>query len=312
MEKKNNAIIKKVILIVCIVAFLVSSVFVAKYFIDKHNNGNIVDDLTGQSNENPTEQVEKPDYSSYVDQNPETVGWIKIPDTNINFPVVQTVDNEYYMTHNFESKKDKRGAIFMDYRNLPSDLDSNTIIYGHAAYYSDNVTYDGTVFSDLNKYEDLEFYKEHPVVEFNTLDSYYKWKIYAVFISNQGAQDDNGYIFNYIYPHNFEPENIKGYVAELNKRTLYFTGVDIQEGDKFLTLQTCNRSLDMPGYRAGTSLVVVARMVRPGEDANVDTSGAYINENPKYPQLYYKKHGINNPFANDAKWYPTEVSRDGR
>ncbi len=302
MEKKNNGVVKKVILIVCIVAFLVSSAFLTKYFIDKHNSQQVFNDLTNQSSDVPTTEEKKPDYSSIVEKNPETVGWISIPsvdETKINFPVLQTVDNEYYMTHNFENKYEYRGTIFMDYRNDPVNLDSNTIIYGHNAY-------DGTVFSNLDKYEDIEFYKKHPIIEFNTLEKYITWKIYAVFITNRLPNEDNGYVFNYIYPH-MEGPNFNGYISEINKRTLYFTGVDIQEGDKLLTLSTCNRSLDLPGYRAQGGIVIVARAVRPGEDATVDTSRAYVNENPKYPQIYYKKHGIENPFKNDKKWYPVEV-----
>lgn len=301
MDKKNKSIVKKIIFAVCIIAFLVSAVFLAKYFVDRHNSQKGFENLTESTSESDvTEAEKKPDYSAIVDLNPETVGWITIPDTRINFPVLQTVDNDYYMDHNFENKYEKRGSIFMDYRNNPTDLDSNTIIYGHNAY-------DGTVFSDLSSYDDIEFYKRHPIIEFNTLDKYYKWKICAVFISNQVASEDNGYVFNYIYPHNLESVNFDGYLAEINKRTLYHTGVDIQEGDKILTLSSCARNLDLSDYRAKTSIVVVARAVRDGEDEAVDVSKAYINENPKYPQLYYDKHGIPNPFKDDEKWYPREV-----
>ena len=205
------------------------------------------------------------------------------------------------MDHNFEQESEYRGAIFMDYRNDASDLDANTIIYGHNSY-------DGKVLSDLAQYDDIEFYKEHPVIEFNTLDKYYQWKIYAVIITNQIASEDNGYVFNFIYPH-MEGPNFEGYVNELNKRTLYYTGVDIKDGDRILTLSSCCRNLDMSNYRAKTSIVVIARAVRPGEDPTVDTSQAYVNENPKYPQLYYTKHGIENPFKNDEKWYPVEVKK---
>ena len=135
------------------------------------------------------------------------------------------------MDHNFEQKSEYRGAIFMDYRNDAIDLDANTIIYGHNSY-------DGKVFSDLAQYDDIEFYKEHPVIEFNTLERCYKWKIYAVIITNQVPTEDNGYVFNFIYPH-MEGPNFNGYIQELNKRTLYFTGVDIKEGDRILTLSTC-------------------------------------------------------------------------
>lgn len=315
MEKKNNAVIKKVIIIVCAVILLVGAVFLTKFFIDKNNdNSDITHPSTTEATET-TEPEQRPDYSEYVAQNPETVGWITIPGTTIDFPVVQSVDNEYYMNHNFEQKKHYCGAIFMDYRNDAKDLDANTIIYGHNNYN------DGVVFSELSHYEDIEFYKEHPVIEFNTLDKYYKWKIYAVMITNRLPIEDNGYVLNYIYPH-IEGPNFKGYIEEVNKRTLYYTGVDIKDGDKILTLQTCMRTFDIKGnskypnnypagnptyYRAQAGIVILARAVRPGEDPTVDTSKAYVNENPKYPQIYYDKHGIENPFKNDKKWYPVEV-----
>ncbi len=299
MEKKNNAVIKKVIIAVLAVILVVGAVFLTKFFIDKNNDD--TNTTQGTESTETTEPERRPDYSEYVAQNPETVGWITISGTNIDFPVVQSVDNEYYLTHNFEQKSEYRGAIYMDYRNDASNLDANTIIYGHNSY-------DGKVFSDLEQYKDIEFYKEHPIVEFNTLDKYYQWKIYAVIITNQIASEDNGYVFNFIYPH-MEGPNFEGYINELNKRTLYYTGVDIKDGDRILTLSSCCRELDLSNYRAKTSIVVIARAVRPGEDATVDTSQAYVNENPKYPQLYYKKHGIENPFKNDERWYPVEVKK---
>lgn len=316
MEKKNNANVKKIIIAVCVVVLLVASVFLVKFFIDKNNVGNVdVSNNPSTEQTQTTEPEQRPDYSEYVAKNPETVGWITIPDTTINFPVVQTVDNEYYMNYNYEQQKHYCGAIFMDYRNDASHLDANTIIYGHNNYN------DGVVFSELSHYEDIEYYKEHPVIEFNTLDKYYKWKIYAVIITNRLPREDNGYVFNYVYPH-MEGPNFKGFVEELNKRTLYFTGVDVKEGDRLLTLQTCVRNFDIKGsskypynypatnptyYRAQGGIVIVARAVRPGEDPTVDTSKAYVNENPKYPQIYYDKHGLENPFKNDKKWYPVEV-----
>lgn len=302
MEKKNNANVKKIIIAVCVAVLVIASVFLVKFFIDKNDEGNVdVSNNPSTEQTETTEPEERPDYSEYVAKNPETVGWITIPGTNINAPVLQTVDNDYYMDHNFEQESEYRGAIFMDYRNDASDLDANTIIYGHNSY-------DGKVFSDLAQYDDIEFYKEHPMIEFNTLDKYYQWKIYAVIITNQVPTEDNGYVFNFIYPH-MEGPNFKGYVQELNKRTLYYTGVDIKDGDRILTLSSCCRNLDTSNYRAKTSIVVIARAVRPGEDPTVDTSKAYINENPKYPQLYYNKHGIENPFKNDERWYPVEVKK---
>ncbi len=297
MDNKKKKIITTVILVICIVVFLVSAIFVAKYLVDRHNNQKGYENLTSTTQPTQTPgEVPKPDYSEALKKNPDTVGWIKIPDTNIDFPVVQATDNEYYLSRNFERKSDYRGAIYMDMYNDPTNLQANTIIYGHNAY-------DGTVFSDIDKYQDIEFYKEHPIVEFNTLDSYHKWKICAVFITNQAPSEDNNYIFDFIYPF-MEGDVFNWYKGELDKRTLYYTGVDFKDGDKFLTLSSCTRKLDMGSYRAKSSIVVVARMLRDGEAETVDVSKAYVNENPKYPQLYYKKYGLTNPYKDDEKWYP--------
>ena len=87
------------------------------------------------------------------------------------------------------------------------------------------------------------------------------------------------------------------YIEEINKRTLYHTGVDILPTDNILTLYTC--CYDFSDAR----LVVVARQVRGGESAEVDTSLAVYNTNPKYPQAYYDKKKIQNPYKNAQKWY---------
>ena len=143
MEKKNNANVKKIVIAVVAVILIVGAVFLTKFFIDKSNSdGGVTNSTPTQDLTETTEPEPKPDYSEYVEQNPETVGWITIPGTQINFPVVQSVDNEYYLSHTFDHKSDKRGAIYMDYRNNAVDLDANTIIYGH------NMK-NGTMFSSL-------------------------------------------------------------------------------------------------------------------------------------------------------------------
>lgn len=312
-EKRGIGKVRTFLLAICIIIFLFSASLVVKHFVEVNKNKNVYEELsnlvtntTSANNENEEDAV--PDYSALIEQNADFVGWIKVPNTEINHPVVKTVDNDYYLDHNFEKKYDYRGAIFMDYRNDPINLDSNTIIYGHNAY-------DTTMFSELVQYEDIEFYKKTPVIEFNTLDANYKWKIYGVFITNASASEDNDYIFNYIYPY-MDGENFNGFIEEVNKRRLYTTDVDINDDDKMLILSTCVRTLDLTNkygkttYRANARLVVLARMVRDGESTEVNVDNAYVNKNPKYPQLWYDKHGLTNPYKNDEKWYPQEVVQD--
>lgn len=238
-------------------------------------------------------------YNEYYEKNNDFVGWIKIDETNINYPVVQTDNNDYYLNHNFEKKKEARGTIFMDTACNSDTLDKNTVIHGHNWL-------DKTVFSELTKYSQFEFYKKHPIVEFDTKTDMYKWKIISVFITTGLKEEDNGYVFNYVYPH-MQDENYDGYIKELKTRSLYDTGVDVNENDKFLTLSTCTREVDTKNYRTDCRIVIVARMVRPGEDVTVDVSIAKKNDNPKYPQIWYDQHKKQNPYFKDEKWYPIEL-----
>ena len=312
-DKKRIGKGRALLLAICIIIFLFSASLVIKHFVEINNNKKGYEDLAGLVNNTTLDNGESedepvPDYSPLIEQNRDFVGQIIVPNTSINHPVVQYADNDYYLDHSFEKKYDYRGAIFMDYRNDAVNLDSNTIIYGHNAY-------DTTMFSELVKYEDIEFYKKSPIIEFNTLEANYKWKIYGVFITNATASEDNGYIFNYIYPY-MDGENFEGFIEEVNKRRLYTTDVDITDDDKMLVLSTCVRTLDLKNkygkttYRANARLVVLARMVREGESAEVNVDNAKANENPKYPQLWYDKHGLKNPYKNDEKWYPQEVVQD--
>ena len=316
MEREKIGKGRVFLLVLCVIVFLFSASLIIKHFVEVNDNKNSYKDLSNLISTSTTENTDYvidekndvPDYSALLEQNSDFVGWVKVPNTEINHPVVRYTDNDYYLNHNFEKKYDYRGAIFMDYRNNHTEIDSNTIIYGHNCY-------DTTMFSDLDKYDDIEFYKQSPVIEFNTLDANYKWKIYGVFITTAEEDEDNGYVFNYIYPY-MDGENFNGFIDEVNKRRLYVTDVDINDDDKMLVLSTCVRTLDYKykdengktqKYRADGRIVILARMVRAGESEYVDVEKAYKNKNPKYPQLWYDNKGIENPYKNDEKWYPQEV-----
>ena len=100
-------------------------------------------------------------------------------------------------------------------------------------------------------------------------------------------------------------ENFAEFIAEVQKRSLYHTDVEVLPTDKILTLQTCTRDLDLsPRKQEDARCIVMARLVREGESETVDVAKAVQNENPKYPQLYYDKYKLENPYRNDEQWYP--------
>lgn len=234
-----------------------------------------------------------PAYADLYAANQEMVGWLKIENTKyINFPIVQAEDNEKYLDIDFYGRETDYGNPFLDFRNNVKELDRNTIVYGHHMRSGDQE------FSELTDYLTIEGFQKSPVIEFNTLYADYKWKVYAVFLTNSEAQHDNGYIFNYIFTNLSSDEKFMEYIDEIDQRKLYTTGVDIQPTDKILTLSTCN--YDWSEQR----LVVVARLVREGESEAVDTSLAVKNENPRYPQIYYDQKGISNPYRDAGQWKP--------
>lgn len=298
---------KKIILVVCTIVFICSSVLLLKAVINEYNNKKLHEELSklvSTTEKADGDKTTVPDYSALYAKNSDFIGWITVPNTTINYPVMQCSNNNYYTNHNFENKWDKRGEIFMDYQNNPIDLDASTILYGHNSY-------NATMFSELIKYLEIEFYKSNPVFEFNTLYKAYKWKIYGVFITSAKPEEDNDYVFNYIYPY-MDGENFDGFIKEVNKRRLYVTDVDINDDDNMLILSTCIRKLDtykkgVRTYKADARFVVVARAVRAGESEAVNVEKTFNNKNIKYPQIYYDNRNIENPYINDKKWYPKEV-----
>ncbi len=228
-------------------------------------------------------------YAHLYAQNSDMRGWIEIPGA-CPLPLVVGEDNEYYLKKNFEGKRTDYGVPFFDYRMTDfKNLHTNNVIYGH------NMRSDELVFGILENYRYLDWYKEAPVIECNTIYGDYTWLIYGVFITNSNSDHDNGYFF----PYNFidMPESeFAQYIEELDKRKLYTTGVDINTSDKILTLSTC--AYDFTDAR----LVVVARLKREGESVSVDTSKAYENPNPKYPQKWYDVNKKSNPYAEDTRW----------
>ena len=303
-QKKHSKLSRTaniVITVISVLVLVVAGAFCIKYFVEFYQSKNQNDALAALVTESeetyPAEPAfVQPKYRSLYNENNDFVGWITVPNTAINHPVVQGEDNSYYLRRDFYKQYLRRGTIFMDYRNDPENLNVNTILYGHNYL-------DSTMFSDLEKYKDIEFYKTAPVIAFNTIYGDYKWKVFAVFLTTASPELDNGYVFNYIYPFMTE-SSTEEFIAEVAKRSLYDTGVDVLPTDKILTLSTCTRDMDITRKQEDARCVVMARLVRAGESETVDTSKATVNPEPKYPQLWYDKFGLENPYRNDEKWYP--------
>lgn len=229
-------------------------------------------------------------YAKLYAQNTDFVGYLSAKGVGLNLPVVQTDNDEEYLKKNFYGQSTKYGCPFVTHLNSIEPLDMNTVIFGH--HMNNN-----TIFGTLDAYKSIEGFKKAPVITFNTLYKNYKWKVIAAFITNAYAKDDNGYLFQYYFTSLSSQERFSAYLNELSQRSLYDTGVDVLPTDKILTLSTCSHEF------TDARFVVVARLVRDGESAEVDTSKAVVNSSPRYPQAYYNAKKIkNNPYKNASQW----------
>lgn len=250
--------------------FIVSIVGISLHYINKNHNVNLNKKIIQkykhnssniQNNHYPAHMLS--DFYKLYDTNHDIKGWLSIPNTVINYPVVQSADNDYYLRNNFNKTADYYGSLFLDYRNNISPQSQNMIIYGH------NMK-DGQMLTSIVNYEQIDFYKTSPIITFNTIYSRYSWKIFAAFITNADPKD--GYVFNYLVT-NFSSDNaFNNFIKEVRARSLINTpSVDVAPSDTLLTLSTCYYSSNDARF------VVMARRVRPNESTTVEP--AVRNEN---------------------------------
>ena len=284
-------VVRKIVLLLAICTFVVSSymlvnILIVEPTVSDSTNSGIKDLLVSTDEKSESSETKKPtdgsegslvDFKKLLEVNPDTIGWITVPDTKIDYVVVkpsEDKDKEYYLYRDFYGNDTKYGAIFMDYR---STLDSkNLILHGHHMQ-------DGRMFANLVNFTDLDVYKKTPVFTFNTIYEKSKWKIISIFKTN--TLESQGEFFNYLrgdFKNNYDFLN---FIYQVRERSIIDCPVDVNENDTLVTLSTC--AYDFDDFR----FVVVARKVRDGESTKVDVSKADYNPNPLYPDIWYKRYG---------------------
>ncbi len=184
-------------------------------------------------NEEPDVEPEVLDeYKNLLKTNKKLIGWLKIDDTNIDYPVMQTSDNEYYLTHNLNQEYDKNGSIFMDKDCDVLKPSTNFILYGHHMS-------SGRMFGKLGLYEKKSYYEEHPYIQFDTIYEKGTYEVMYVFRSRVFKEEEIVFKYYQFIDANSEQE-FDSYMNEMAEMSLYDTGVTAQFGDQLLTLSTCD------------------------------------------------------------------------
>lgn len=181
-------------------------------------------------------------FSTLQEINKDTVGWLTVNNTRIDYPVVQAKDNDYYLRRDYYQNKNRHGWIFMDYRNNPDELNENTIIYGHNLA---NQTMFGTLRYALNSY----WYKKsaNQIITFNTPNENMKFQIFSIYT----IPTTNDYL-DITFP---TTDAYQAYIDLVKGRSIYDFNIEVTTDDKILTLSTCANGNDK-------RLVIHAKLIK--------------------------------------------------
>lgn len=240
------------------------------------------------------------DFSYYTSRNPDTVGWIKITDTLVNNVILQRKDDfDFYVDHDFYGNYLSVSAeVFSTWRNAWDGSDDNLIVFGHNLKSGYGFAYVNHYVPNNASKEPLAFYKVHPTIMIQRVGGECEvYKIFAGFTAN--TEEAYGEVFDYISKTDFTSQkDFNDYIIEIMDRSLFYTDVDLQYGDKLLTLSTCYWPT---GRDRETRFALVARKVRPGESETVDTSVAKTNPGAKFWDYYYTYYGLSHTW-NGSNW----------
>lgn len=176
-------------------------------------------------------------YADLYDRNPDFAGWIYIDGTRIDYPVMQTIqDEEYYLHRDFDKQDSDEGLPFLDLRCRTDAPSTNLLIYGH------NMK-NGDMFADLLKYDSREYYQGHRIIRFDTLYEEALYEIVAVFRTRVAYRDENTFRF-YNFIEADTSEDFEYYIENIRALSLYDTGTEVSEADTLLTLSTCEYTVD--------------------------------------------------------------------
>ncbi len=188
------------------------------------------------------------EYKTLYEKNKKLIGWLKIDDTIIDYPVMQTSDNEYYLDHNFNQEYDKNGSLFLDCDCSVYPQSTNLIIYGHHMK-------SGQMFGQLQKYAKESYGEKHSVIQFDSIYEKAVYQVMYVFRSQVYNEDDLVFKYYQFINANSE-EEFNSYMKEMEAMSLYDTGVTANYGDSLLTLSTCDHS------QTDGRFVVVAKRIK--------------------------------------------------
>ena len=174
--------------------------------------------------EEPVLQIPVVDFESLLSINKDCIGWIYVPDTNINYPVVQTTNNEYYLKRLFDKKYGISGTVFLDSRNTSEMSDRHSILYGHHMK-------NGTMFANAEDYKDQSYADAHPYGYYITPDAVYEIEFFAGYLTDP---------YNDSWMLDFTDAEFQDWLEVSQMRSHFYSDVTPTIEDHIMTLSTCS------------------------------------------------------------------------
>ena len=234
-KNKNKRLILTAIAIVFVGVAIFSGYKIFEWAIENNKNNSIKDELKSAVVENKDENTNQDnklhaknfniDFDSLKNTNSDVVGWIKVNNTQIEYPVVQAKDNDYYLTRNIKKEYNGAGWIFADYRNNLDGEDKNIVLYGHNRK-------DGSMFGDLKDSQTEGWYgnEDNKYIVYITPTEKSDYEVFSVY---NVAEED------YYITTKFRGSEFGRFINKLKSRSAYDFGVEVSEDDSIITLSTC-------------------------------------------------------------------------
>ena len=232
-QKNNKKLLSKIIIILQIIflgIIIFSIIEIYKWYKENKSNNEIAKQISGYVTiDNGKEENDKDKYSidfeALKQQNSDTVAWIKVNNTKIEYPIVKADDNSYYLTHSFDKSYNSAGWIFANYKNKFDGTDKNIVIFGHNRR-------DGSMFGTLKNVLDESWYnnQENMDIIFATEDNNYKYRVFSVY---QTLKED------YYIQTEFDDNEFSKFIEEVKERSIKNFNEKVSEKDTILTLSTC-------------------------------------------------------------------------
>lgn len=223
---KKKAVISALIIALSLTGIVYSLLNITSWRKDTKKNNSIKEEINENIKLNEETKEYIIDFDKLKEQNSDTIAYLKMENTNIEYVVVKGADNDYYLNHNFKKEYNSAGWVFADYRNKFDGKDKNLIIYGH------NMK-DGSMFNNLKDSLNNKWLKEDHTITLKTKDKETKYQIFSTYI----IEPEDFYIQT-----EFNEINYKNFIDKIKERSTYNYNVNVETTDKVLTLSTCDGS----------------------------------------------------------------------